>query len=626
MLAKYRHLSHFSMPSRPPDNTAFWSPLASVLCLTIILLCGGLAYLPAVNGPFLLDDRSNLLFNSGIRMTELSWPAIEAAATSMSETFPGQHPWLNRPLSFISFGLNHALSDTPLAAMKLTNIALHLVNTCLVFILFRQLVHRLSALGQRPPAPAHYIALLGATIWVLHPLMVSTVLYTVQRMTELATLFSLAALISFIHYRQALTNDWRALIPGILWLACLTLLAYLSKENGVLVLCLCALLEACLFRGFKRSQLPRAARYVYWLCLALPSILLCMYLVSVYGSGADSLPRSRLFTLHERLLSQGPVLLEYLQWFVWPSAEALHFLHDDQPISRSLVTPPNTLWSWLFLLTVTVCTAILIRKATWLWLGLGFGWFFVGHLLESSVLNLELMFEHRNYLPYIGLAFCSAWMLALTLKALPDVRNLRALTGVLLASMPLLLLSDARITHWRSEQALLQHWETLGVRSGRYWTMRAARFVSEQDLPSARQALAEGHALQSGEEGFSLGQITLLCAEDALHENALLAPALAQAHTALEQPPLTSYGITQFMKMTSVCIHKQNHTQLAPLYREALRLPHRISHARAHYMLAYIAKQDGEHNTAREHLKQAQTLAPNNALIPDSLDALPETE
>ncbi len=588
----------------------------------ILVLCGLVIYLPAANGPYLLDDRSNLLFNAGIRMQTLSWPEIEAAATSMSETFANRHAWLNRPLSFISFGLNHWASSTPLMAMKLTNIVLHLINACLVFALLKHLATLIAQRGSAHAPPAHYVALLGAAIWLLHPLMVSTVLYTVQRMTALSTLFSLGALLAFVHYRQALEQNWRALIPGGAWVALLSLLAFLCKENGVLTLPLCALLEVCVFRGRLPASTPSLARHFYRLCLWLPVVVLCAYLLTVYLGAGGNTPSSRLFTHHERLLSQGPVLMEYLLWFVWPSPELLHFLHDGQAVSRSLFAPMSTLWSWLSLGSLIVLIVVLARTQRGVWLSVGLGWFFVGHLLESSVLNLELMFEHRNYLPYIGLAFSTAWGLASALHTLRIPTTARALMGIALVSTPLLTVSAERITHWRSEAALLAHWQTRNADSGRYWTMRAAHFVTQQNIPAAMQALQHGHALQPWEEGFSLGQITLLCAEDRLHDDAELLPALEQARAALSRPPLTAYGITQLIKVGSVCLDKAHHEALADVYRLATQLPHRLTRARGHYMLALLAEQAGQLADARTHLLRARELDPSTVLIQQKLDAL----
>src|SRR3546814_2498510 len=79
---------------------------------------------------------------------------------------------------------------------KATNLLIHLLNTLLVFVLARQL------LGLAKCDKPLIAATLCAALWALHPMQVSTVLYVVQRMTELAALFSLLGLICYVHGRS----------------------------------------------------------------------------------------------------------------------------------------------------------------------------------------------------------------------------------------------------------------------------------------------------------------------------------------------------------------------------------------------------------------------------------------
>ncbi|MDX1451542.1 MAG: hypothetical protein R3183_03215, partial [Oleiphilaceae bacterium] len=459
------------------------------LLLLILLGICGVLYLPAANGPMLLDDRSNLLFNQGIRMQDLSWQSIEQAATSMQETFASRHPWLNRPISFISFGLNHWASSTPHLAMKLTNIALHLINAMLLFILLRMMLRVLSEIDHRQ---ASAIALIATGIWLLHPLMVSTVLYTVQRMTELSTLFILLGLMAFVHFRLRLINDHHALWQGGALVMLATLCAYLSKENGILLLPLCLLLELSLFRHRFDHMQSRWVKRLYWLLLLLPTLALIYYLAHTLLAAPDYQPSSRTFTQWQRLLSQGPVMVDYLHWFIWPSAEHLAFLHDGRNVSQSLFSPLSTLWSWLFLLLLLAISAWSVVTKRVIWLGIGLGWFFIGHLLESTVLNLELAFEHRNYLPYAGLALITAVATQHVLNFFTRISLMQTSLALVLLCTPLTVLTEARTERWQSEERLLEHWQQVAQTSGRYWTKLAAKHVRDQDLSKAFEALKQG--------------------------------------------------------------------------------------------------------------------------------------
>ena len=106
-------------------------------------------------------------------------------------------------------------------------------------------------LGVRP-SEVRWLALLTSALWLLHPLHVSTVLYAVQRMAQLSTLFTLAGLYVFARYRSRWAVAGAS--PGdvlacLLWLFLFTLLAAFSKENGVLLPWLVVVCEMFVYRG-----------------------------------------------------------------------------------------------------------------------------------------------------------------------------------------------------------------------------------------------------------------------------------------------------------------------------------------------------------------------------------------
>gem|GEM_PF-4294607 len=81
-----------------------------------------------------------------------------------------------------------------------------------------------------------------AAVWALHPMQLSTVMYVVQRMTMLSAMFTLLAIIVYLRYR----SSQMTIMQRSYWLASiavLTLLSFLSKENGILTLVYIALIE-----------------------------------------------------------------------------------------------------------------------------------------------------------------------------------------------------------------------------------------------------------------------------------------------------------------------------------------------------------------------------------------------
>jgi tetratricopeptide (TPR) repeat protein len=105
---------------------------------------------------------------------------------------------------------------------------------------------------------------------------------------------------------------------------------------------------------------------------------------------------SRYFTLWERLLTQPRVLLFYLSQLLYPVPFRLSIEHDIT-LSTSALDPWSTLPS---LLAVFLLIALAAKKyKSWPYLSFGVLFFFLNHLIESSIIPLELVFEHRNYIP-----------------------------------------------------------------------------------------------------------------------------------------------------------------------------------------------------------------------------------
>ena len=185
-------------------------------------------------------------------------------------------------------------------------------------------------------------------------------------------------------------------------------LSILAKENGILLLLYIIVIEKTLYAsrgaGLKNGLL---------LVLALPLFALLVYLLRDLD-GLIAGYHNRPFTLAERLLTQPSVLLVYLKNILLPVYGAYGLYHDDFPVSAGLLAPPYTLLAiaGLFLLFLA---GLCYRKSAPVF-GFAVLWFLAGHALEASFVNLELYFEHRNYLPLLGVLFGLNYLLLKFIK------------------------------------------------------------------------------------------------------------------------------------------------------------------------------------------------------------------
>jgi hypothetical protein len=352
-----------------------------LVCLISIFF----AYLPGLRGDFVLDDIANLppLFDT--IKTEGFWYGV----------FGNNSGPLGRPLTFFTLALQHSAWPGPYY-FKLVNLVIHLMNVVLVFIVVRLLQSYL--LDRFDRRAANFYALIVAVIWALLPIQVSTVLYVIQRLVLLSTFFTLLGVIAFISARELLEKGqgkWAFICFGASSIC--ALLAIASKESGLLIFAylICVELIVC-----KKKPISNVYwRRLIWLALVTPLILFCLYLYQIkFYQGYSVRP----FSLTERLLSESRVLWIYVHQIILPEPSRLGLYQESFPISHGFLNPVSTLvsciaWTVVFML---IGVSFAKGKVQFFFPCL---WFFAGHLMESTVISLELYFEHRNYLASVGI-------------------------------------------------------------------------------------------------------------------------------------------------------------------------------------------------------------------------------
>lgn len=365
------------------------------LAILVMLLLCALVYLCGLFGGFLFDDFPNIVDKPELRALDGSLFRWLALAVS-SNAGP-----LRRPISMLSFGVDYWFFGLSPLAFRLTNLAIHLTNGVLLYQLTRRIATRLLTRSSRTAFDSHILALLTAALWLLHPLNVSTVLYVVQRMDELATLFVLLGLLCYVEGRERMSRDLRGLAIAIPGICAFGLLAVLSKENGALITAYALVIEVCCYQFFAGTILEnRILKGFLWLTVALPLILFAAFLIAHPQWLANGYA-GRDFTLYQRVLSEARILCDYLLWIFLPLPRWMGVYHDDIVTSTGLLHPATTLAAFVFLVMLAVLAWRWRRRSP----GFAFAisWFLVGQSMESTILSLELAFDHRNYLPMAGL-------------------------------------------------------------------------------------------------------------------------------------------------------------------------------------------------------------------------------
>ncbi|MCB1825337.1 MAG: tetratricopeptide repeat protein [Candidatus Competibacteraceae bacterium] len=431
------------------DSRRFLAQLGpGIFFLSILILCLAI-YWPGLSGDFLFDDQPNLqalgAYNGVTNLKHLGFYLNSGIAGPSG-----------RPLSLLSFLINDNNWPSVAEPFKYTNVLLHLLNGCLLY----WVIFRLLRLGeaQSSLSQAGWIAALGTACWLLHPFNVSTTLYIVQRMVQICTTFTLLGLLAYLHGRALLTSNPS---HGYVWMTAGVLggttLATLGKENGVLLPLLVIVIE---YSVLHRVPSPGPTRIWRWWALGAPIVAVVAYMLWSI-TPPDAAYNHRSFSLEQRLLSEGRILVEYLHYLLVPHSQTRGLFHDSYTFSSSWLDPPSTLFAWLLLLALFLVG--LWSRCRYPWLSLALLFFLAGHLLESTVLPLELYFEHRNYLPAMFLFLPLAHFL---IHAHPRY-SVASFIGITTLLLVLSWTTWYRTSLWGKSNELLLVWASANPNSAR---------------------------------------------------------------------------------------------------------------------------------------------------------------
>ena len=370
---------------------------AAVALLLLIFL----VYSNTFNASWQMDDYPNITHNNRLQISELTYDNVLKSLFANPQLTRFKE--LYRPVACLSFGLNWFWGKDDVFGYHLVNIVIHFLAAFLLYATVATLFNT-PRLRRCHRGQAHAVALLTAVLWAVHPLQTQAVTYIVQRMAAMAALFYLLSIYLYLKARLNTVPQWR----GLLFAASIIsyFLAMGSKENAA-VLPLALILVEIIF--FQHSGSNKINRKLFW--SAAGGAVFVFFTGTLFFLKGDFLSfingyNIRPFTLGERLLTEPRILVFYLSQLVLPLTDRLSIAHDVV-VSHSLFNPITTLPG---IMTVLGLIGISFwRLKQWPFLSFGLLFFFLNHVIESTIIPLELIFEHRNYLPAMFL-FCPVAM------------------------------------------------------------------------------------------------------------------------------------------------------------------------------------------------------------------------
>jgi len=400
-----------------------------------------------------LDDYSNIVDNPRIHINDFKFKDFKEALFAGYDEGQYSGKQMYRPVPMLTFALNWFVGKDNVLGYHIVNNAIHWVTTLFLFLTVLNLLMAPN-LKSKYQGNEYAIAFLSAVLWAVNPIQTQAVTYIVQRMASLAAMFYI---IGIYFYLKTRVSD-----PGyrrwLLIVGCLLsfFLALGSKENAVTFPIAIAGIEILFYQDMSN----KITRKKLALALTISVILMAVFLMILYIKGDISQVlkgyEKRTFTPGERLMTEPRIMIYYLSQIFYPIASRLSLVHDIH-ISTSLFNPWTTIPAILAIISLLGIGFFQAKKRPILALAILF--YFMNQIIESTIIPLELVFEHRNYLPSFFLFFPVAtglvWMTHIFKKKNPYIQKL------LVVSIAGLILSFtvgtiARNKAWATEKTL---WE-----------------------------------------------------------------------------------------------------------------------------------------------------------------------
>lgn len=555
-----------------------------ILALILIIAAVALVYTPALPGQFILDDV--LIYRRPFsRMHDLNLETI-------SNVFFNQTIQPRRGLVHLTFALNHYLTGPSPQSLRLTNVIIHVLASASLFALIRTLLMLPRSLAL-PPMPAAQAATVAALLFALHPVQTQGVSYIWQRSTCLLAALSIASVWTFTLARS---EKLPRSAPLYLLSAAFALLACFTKENAVLIPFLILLVNYVFF-----SDRTPSARFIHLAVITLTLTLATAAVMRFWFNTDKGLSvladryANRDFTLTQRLLTETRILWSYVRLTLCPLPIWMNIDHHTS-LSTALFQPLHTAIAAIAL--IAAIAASLYALLRYPLIAFGLIWFGAAHVPESTIVPLELRFDHRLYLPLVG----AAWIAALAYQKIAQTKPRLAFSAATVVALLLAAGSLQRNLLYRDAENLWRDAVAKSPDKPRPHVSLANILLERNRLPEAANHLQEALRLNPDDPDALTSMGAALSAQGQNPQ------AIEYYNRAITVKP--EYADAHY-NLGLAYVQQQNIEPAIHHYELALKI--RPQYAEAHNNLAIALAATGQFDDAIHHFHQSLNLQPDNA-------------
>lgn len=254
-----------------------------------------------------------------------------------------------------------------------------------------------ASLKSKYSKKAYTIALLSTFLWAINPVNTQAVTYIIQRMASMAGMFYILSMYLYLKARISTRRYGMVILYSSCTIAFIFALG--SKENSIMLPVSLLLFEFLILR--KGSCQKWLSKNILLLIIGATGVIVILFSYLYCIKGGDPLSflsgyHLRVFSLKERILTEPGIVLFYISLLLYPMPTRLSFFHDIT-ISDSIINPPLTTVYILSILGFIIAAFMISKKRPLIAFCILF--FFANHIVESTIIPLELVYEHRNYIP-----------------------------------------------------------------------------------------------------------------------------------------------------------------------------------------------------------------------------------
>lgn len=395
-----------------------------LICLFLVIATL-LVYWQVRNYSFVnYDDRQyvthNHYVNTGFTLDSIKWSFTAIHASNW-------HPltWLSHMLDCQIYGMNSGQHH-------LTNVLLHILNTLLLFLVFKRMTGKLWQSG------------FVAALFALHPLHVESVAWVAERKDLLSTFFWMLTLWSYTRYVEH--SEFKQYLLAVLFF----MLGLLAKPMLVTLPFVLLLLDYWPLRRFELGsrggnnlQQRRFNFNLLWekiplfFLSAVSSVV--TYLAQESSGAVNSLA---VIPFHIRIANATVSYASYIGKMIWPHKLAVFYPYPESIVSWKIAG------AGMLLVGISVIVCIMVRTKPYV--AVGWLWY-IGTLVPVIGIvqvGVQKMADRYTYVTLIGLFIIIAW-------GVPDISVRWRYKRVILAVSTTFILSAFMICTWFQ----VKHWE-----------------------------------------------------------------------------------------------------------------------------------------------------------------------